>query len=171
MLRNIDQLGRGKSFFTLSFARLLAAWAMGLFLLTGCFSFHKFPPIDLSQPGWRVQQGEALWTPQRGMPELAGELVLADHTDGRSFVQFTKGNLPIVTGQFSATHWRIEFPPRKLSFAARGAPPARFGWLQLPRALRGEKLPNVWSMVKKEGGGWRLENRKTGEALEGILSP
>jgi hypothetical protein len=124
-----------------------------------------------SGPGWRVQEGQALWRPRRGLPELAGEIVVASHADGCCEVQFAKTPLPLVLAQTTKTNWLIQFPPRRMSFAGQRAPPASFAWLYLRSALAGEPLPRQFHFHTKPDGGWRLENTRSGETLEGFLAP
>ena len=148
--------------------------ALGLALLTllvfssGCrTSTQRFA---VSGPGWRVQEGQALWRPRERMPELAGDLVLAGHMDGRSVVQFSKTPWSLVLAQTTRTHWFVEFPTRRLSFAGRRPAPPRFIWLYLPAALAGEALPAHLLFQRKPDGGWRLKNTRTGETVEGFLA-
>ena len=49
-----------------------------------------------SGPGWHVQQGQALWRPERGLPEFGGDLVLACDAEGRALIQFDKTPLSLV---------------------------------------------------------------------------
>jgi len=124
-----------------------------------------------SGPGWRVQQGQALWRPGRRYPELGGELVLASHEDGRCAIEFTKTPLPFVRAQTTRTNWLIAFPPRQMRCAGGGAPPTRFAWLYLHAALAGDSLPAALRFQRKPDGGWRLENTRSGESVEGFLAP
>jgi hypothetical protein len=138
--------------------------------LSGC---RTAPPalFNTSGPGWRVQQGQALWRPGRTMPELGGEIILASHADGRCVVQFDKTPLPLVLGQTSRTNWLVQFPARRMSFSGRGAPPARLAWLYLGAALAHERLPSSFKFQLKPDGGWRLDNVRSGESIEGFLAP
>ena len=113
-----------------------------------------------SGDGWRVEQGQALWRPARRFPELGGELVVASHEDGRCLVQFAKTPLPMVLVQTTRTNWLIEFPPRRM----------RFALLYLPAALAGDSLPASFRFQRKPDGGWRLENTRSGETVEGFLA-
>jgi hypothetical protein len=140
-----------------------------LCFLSSCCTFSKFSIIDTSQPGWKVQQGEAIWKPGKNYSELTGEIVLAWHEDGRSSVRFSKASFPIVAAQCTATNWVIEFSSQKLRFGGMGKPSSRFGWLQLPGALHQKTLPSNWHFEEKVNGGWRLENQNSGEILEGFL--
>ncbi|MGA2656860.1 MAG: hypothetical protein ABSH34_04990 [Verrucomicrobiota bacterium] len=124
-----------------------------------------------SGAGWHVQQGQALWRPRRGFPELGGDLVVARHEDGRCFIQFAKTPMSLVSVQTTPTRWLIQFPPRGWAFTGRRRPPARFAWLYLRAALAGEPLPESLRFEAKPEGGWRLENTRSGETLEGFLAP
>lgn len=122
-------------------------------------------------PNWRVQQGQALWRPKSGLPEFGGDLVLASDDAGRHLIQFDKTPMAIVSAQTTSNRWLIKFPQRNMSFSGHGPGPTRFGWLYLPAALDGKPLPGNFHFERKPDGGWRLENSRTGETLEGYLSP
>ena len=122
-------------------------------------------------PGWRVQQGQALWRPFKGMPELGGDLLVATHEDGRCFVEFAKTAMPMASAQTTPTNWLVRFPIRQIGFMGRRNPPTRFGWLYLHPALSGHSLPKAFTFQRKPDGGWRLENTRSGEMMEGYLSP
>jgi hypothetical protein len=124
-----------------------------------------------SGPGWRVQQGQALWRPGRQYPELGGEVIMATHQDGRCAIQFLKTPIPLVLAQTGPTNWVIQFPPRQMNFAGKNNPPPRFLWLYLHAALAGESLPEFLHFSRKPDGEWKLENIKSGETLEGYLEP
>jgi len=124
-----------------------------------------------SGPGWRVQEGQALWRPRAQMPELGGELVVASHEDGRCLIQFSKTPMALVVAQTTRTNWLIQFPPAQMSFSGRRQPPARFAWLHLSAALSGKPLPAHISFQRKPEGAWRLENTRSGETLAGFLAP
>jgi hypothetical protein len=137
----------------------------------GCQTSMQKSLFTVSGPGWTIQEGQALWRPGRHFPELAGEIVIARHGDGRCSIQFAKTPLPLMLAQTTGAHWLIQFPPRQMSFGGRGAPPRRFSWLYLRAALAGEALPKNLRFQPKPDGGWRLENTRTGETLEGFLTP
>ena len=151
--------------------------ALRLALLTipmfsvGCRTASEAPLFKAAGPGWHVQEGQALLRPGRQFPELGGELVVASHEDGRCIIQFAKTPLPLVLAQTTRTNWRIEFPPRRMSFGGHQPPPARFAWLYLSAALCGDSLPATLRFQRKPDGGWRLENTRSGETVEGFLGP
>lgn len=143
--------------------------AAALALLLGCRtpSEPAFPA-----PGgthWHVQQGQAVWCPGRGRPELAGEVLVASASGNRWFTELTKTPLALVTASRSERRWRIAFPGAARRYAGRGAPPKRFLWLYLGPALAGETLPGEVTFERKPEGRWRLANPRTGESLEGFL--
>jgi hypothetical protein len=163
-----------------------------VFGLCGC----RTAPQNLfaaTGPDWRVQQGQALWRPQRGLPEFGGDLVLASDHAGRHLIQFDKTPIAILSAQTTSNRWLIQFPQRHQGFSGSGLEPThsgwlhrlrqqflyllgrpgptRFGWLYLPAALDGKTLPKNFHFERKPDGGWRLENSRTGETLEGFLSP
>ncbi|HXR03895.1 MAG TPA: hypothetical protein VN836_04225 [Verrucomicrobiae bacterium] len=141
-----------------------------LVLICGCRTTTQ-SLFTASGSGWHVQQGQALWRPERGLPEFGGDLVLASDAEGRALIQFDKTPLSMVFAQTTTNRWLIRFPQRRMGFAGHGPGPTRFAWLYLPAALDGKQLPSALHFVRKPDGGWRLENTRTGETLEGFLSP
>ena len=147
--------------------------ALGLALLAwvSCSTVKNLPPVDVSAPGWGVRSGQAVWQPDRIHAELTGDLILATNANGDFFVQFLKTPLPVVTAQSVNGAWQIEFGANEHHWQGRGQPPARFGWLQLPAALAGGHLPGDWQFTGKTPGSFQLQNRSTGESLEGEFFP
>lgn len=152
-------------------AVLTLALVLAAFLFVSCRSIPPLPPADLSSPGWRVQQGQAVWKPTKRRPELAGDLLFATNTGGDFFVQFSKTPFTLATAQVMNGQWQIEFGSAKYSWRGRGEPSSRFGWLQLPRALAGRSLGRAWQFERSATNLWRLENWRTGESLEGSFFP
>ena len=149
---------------------LWSALLTGLLLFCGCQTSTESLFV-VGGPGWRLQQGQALWRPCQGMPELGGDLVFATHEDGRGFVEFAKTALPMVTAQTTHTNWLVRFPVNQMGFMGRRPLSTRFGWLYLQPALAGQPLPKTFRFQRKADGGWRLENTRSGEMMEGYLSP
>ena len=149
---------------------LRSALLATLVLCGGCLTSTR-TLFTASGPGWHVRTGQALWRPDRQRPEFGGDLVLASHEDGRNLIQFDKAPLSLVCAQTTPTRWLIQFPPRQIGFSGRGQAPTRFAWLYLPAALAGKPLPPPFRFERKPDGGWRLENSRTGETLEGFLDP
>ena len=146
-------------------AAAVAALAFAVWL-TGCRTAPPLPPADLSQPGWQVQRGQAVWQPPQGRPELAGEILIARRTDGTAFIQFTKDPFPLATAQMTADRWQIDFGAGRRSWRGRGRPPKLFLWFQLPRALHGGAPDSPWRFSQTNES-WRIENPRRGEWLEG----
>lgn len=138
-------------------------------LASGCQT-HK-ALFTVAGPGWRVREGQALWRPRKGYPELAGDLVVASHPDGSCAIDFAKTPLSLVSAQITRAHWLIRFPAGQMEFSGRRHPSTRFLFLYLHAALTGEALPGPLRFARKPDGGWRLENTRSGETLEGFLSP
>ena len=129
------------------------------------------PPADFSAPGWRVQQGQAVWKPSSSRPELAGDLLLATNVNGNFFIQFSKMPFPLATAQVSGDQWQIEFGADQYAWHGRGTPPDRFGWFQLPRALLDPTSAAIGNLrgLKPIRGGWKIRTRA--KCLEGEFFP
>jgi len=145
--------------------------ALLLILCAGCRTARPFPPADFSAPGWRVQQGQAVWKPSSSRPELAGDLLLATNVNGNFFIQFSKMPFPLATAQVSGDQWQIEFGADQYAWHGRGTPLNRFGWFQLPHALLDPNLGGSWKFTRIETNSWRLQDSHTGETLEGEFFP
>ena len=143
---------------------------VGLLFLPGCQSPTK-SLFEATGPDWHIQQGQALWRPKTGLPEFGGDLVLASDAAGRHLIQFDKTPMAILSAQVTSNRWLIKFPAQNMSFSGFGPGSTRFGWLYLPAALDGKPLPKIFKFERKPDGGWRLENSRTGETVEGFLSP
>ena len=149
---------------------LWSVWLATLALLCGCQTTTQ-SLFTATGSGWHIQQGQAIWRPERGLPEVGGDLVLVSNADGRSLIQFDKTPLSMVFAQTTTNRWLIRFPQWQMSFSGHGTGPTRFAWLYLPAALTGKPLPAPLRFERKPGGNWRLENTRTGEIMEGYLSP
>ena len=141
----------------------------GLFFTCGCRSPVQ-SLFNAGGPDWRIQQGQALWRPKNGMPEIGGDLVMASDADGRRLIQFDKTPIELVIAQVESNRWLMKFSQQNMVFSGRGPGPTRFGWLYLPAALDGKPLPSDFHFEHKADGGWRLENKHTGEILDGFLT-
>ncbi len=137
----------------------------------GCATTGHLPPVDISKPGWVLQQGQALWQPPGPRAEMAGDLIMATNATGDFFVQFSKSPFTVATAEFTGGAWQIQFGAGKFHWSGHGAPPARFSWLELPKALSGEALGKRWKFAQKSDGNWRLEDSRSGESLEGRFFP
>ena len=144
-----------------------------IMVATGCQTPAPPPPINVSEPGWSVRHGQAVWRPSAEADELAGELMLAHHPDGRSYIQFSKIPLPILAARITPQDWWIQFAAENKTLAHRGSPPAKLTWLHLPEFLANTPCPDRASF-EFEGGAsqtWTLLNRETQERITGYLDP
>jgi hypothetical protein len=139
-----------------------------LFLTNGCRTATPLPPANLSQSGWNIQQGQAVWHTEGGR-EIAGDFLVAIRDQGRSVIQFTKSPFTLVLAQTVDGRWQVEFPPEQKRYSGRGEPPARLIWFNLPRALVNRPLPKDFKW-HEDSQGWRLENAASGEFLQGYFS-
>jgi len=140
-------------------------------LCVSCRTSPPLPPADFSSPGWRLQQGQAVWKPSKDRPELAGDLLLATNARGSYLVQFSKTPFTLATAQVAEGAWQIEFGGGQHRWGGRGAGPSRFAWFQLPGAIGGAEPARPWKFTRRPDNSWRLENRRTGEVLEGVFFP
>jgi hypothetical protein len=143
-------------------------FVVGLVLFAGCATPKT---LFTAGPDWSVRTGQALWCPGRGLPQIAGDLILAGDGHDRHLIQFDKTPISIVSAQVTSNHWLIQFPQAHHRLAGHGTGSTRFVWLYLPAALAGRPLPQPLQFEHKSGANWRLENTNTGESLEGFLSP
>jgi hypothetical protein len=157
-------------FFKASPGRVLQLLLLtGWIFLNGCATTPE-NLFSVSGPGWTVEQGQALWTPRRGGPQIGGDLVLATDANGRALVQFEKMPMSLVMAQVTPDQWAIRFAQGGGFWKGHQPAPTRTIWLYLPEAIAGKPLPKPLHFEQKAGGNWRLENTKTGEILEGFLS-
>jgi hypothetical protein len=146
----------------------MALLALTLLFCVSCRT-QPLPPADLSSPGWRLRQGQAVWRPTQSRPELAGDLLLAVNADGDYLVQFSKTPFTLASAQVKNGSWRIELG--RHSWRGHGQPPSRFAWFQLPHVLAGSPALAPWHFTNSLDQTWRLENARTGEFLEGQFFP
>ncbi len=148
----------------------IALLALGLFL-PGCALVPPLPQANLDEPGWHIRQGQVAWCFQRGAPEIAGELLLATKGPERVFAQLTKDPFPLMTAQRMQRKWEVSVPPRHKRYSGIGRPPKRLILLYLPGILDGHAPPRGWSFTRLPDNHWRLQNSRSGESLEGFVSP
>src|SRR5262245_29634297 len=141
-----------------------------MFAATGCRTLPPLPPANLSEPGWTVRQGQAVWKSGRDKPEIAGELLLATKPKGDEFVQFTKTPFPLAISRQATNHWEVNFPTENKRYSGLGTPPKRLIWFWLADGLAGRLPPDKW-LWRQDQNGWHLENRANGEWLEGYFTP
>jgi hypothetical protein len=143
---------------------------LALVSLCGCYSHkgYSWPPDDLSKPGWRVWNGQAVWKPRKSIPELAGDVMVAVNTNGSAIVQFSK-TLPFATARLDGRRWQIEFPGGNRLYSGHYPLPSHFAWLQLPAVAEGLPVSNPWVETGNLDQ-WQIVNSRAGETLRGYLS-
>lgn len=149
------------------------AAALLCFCIVATFSGCRtapLPKINLSEPGWTVRHGQAVWRAAPGVPDIAGDLLLATHSDGRTLIQFTKPPFPMIVAQATPDAWQIESPTQNKRHTGHGTPPASLIWFQLARALGGSTPAPDWAW-RRSPDHWWLLNMVTGESIEGYISP
>jgi hypothetical protein len=146
---------------------------LSLTMVSGCRTV-PMPPVDLTQPAWTVQQGQAVWVSSglaRGEGGVAGELLIATQPNGSCWVQFSKPPFNLVTAQCTPSRWQVEWQQGRRRAEGRGMPPARWVWFQLALALQGKDVEAPWQFARESDGTWRLSNADTDEGLEGYVAP
>ncbi len=136
-------------------------------LAAGCAA-PRLAPVDLAEPGWTIRESAAVWHPPGNAPELAGELLVASHPDGRRFVQFSKQSFPVVVATVAPAGWSIGSPLRKgPPFGGRGRPTDRVPWFQFRSLPPGTPDSPRWQSVGTPGQPWRLQATRGNEFVEG----
>ncbi len=135
----------------------------------GCSRLISLPEVDLHDPQWTVWEGQALWTPRKGLTALAGDLIVARNPKGDVLVSFSKSPFPIFTAQTSGSLWRIDFIDKGRSYSGIGRPPRKFVWFRLPDLLEGAAPPKHWMAGTRTARELVLINRKTGEKIRVVL--
>jgi len=138
--------------------------------LPACRSVPPQKPWDLSEPDWTVREGQAAWKATPKDPEIAGDLLVAMHPDGRSLVQFTKPPLPFVVAQQDTNSWQIQYFAQNKIYRGHRRPPERIVWLHLPANLVSSQPDSDWVLMRERGGNWQFTNSLNGENLEGFLT-
>jgi hypothetical protein len=138
---------------------------------SGCRNMSPLERANLAESGWTVRRGQAVWRPRQGETELAGNLIVASNVSGVDFIRFSKDPLEIVVARRSPDGWQLDLATFGKSYSGRGRPPKRVLWFQLADAAFGELKRGPWDWSTETPGKWILENRVTGERLEGFFRP
>jgi hypothetical protein len=145
--------------------------SLALVCLCGCYSHHPYPwpSYNLSERGWKVWNGQAVWKPRPTIPELAGDVMVAVNTNGSALVQFSK-TIPFATARLDGRHWQIEFPAGNRLYSGKYPLPSHFAWFQLPALAEGAPPSKHW-IEKGNLDQWEIVNRSGTETLRGYLNP
>jgi hypothetical protein len=146
----------------------LVLFCLGI-CIAGCRTMKPLPAADLKQPGWKVQEGQAIMKRNASEPEIAGEIIVATNPDGRAYVQFSKNPFPLATAQSTPKGWQVEQPTEKKFYSGHGKPPLRLILLYLPRMMAGEPPPRGLS-YEKVNDGYKIVNQKNGSSLEAYFT-
>ncbi len=138
-------------------------------LLAGCVALDPLPEANLSDPGWKIWTGQAVWQPRAGNSPLVGDMIVARHADGEIFVSFSKPPLPLLTARANGSSWWIDVVERGHSYSGRGKPPGRFIWFRMPDVLEGSTDIAGWEIEAVAAGEKILTNSRTGERVRMII--
>lgn len=145
---------------------------VALVILAGCRTPDPLPAADVSQPGWRVEHGQALWKPAARKREIAGDLLLATGPGRECLVQFAKTPFPLVTARQTKDAWQIEFGAGARRVGGLGEAPARWVWFDLARMRRGAAARGFGPLADAGNSAHcGLTNATTGERLEVWFTP
>lgn len=146
---------------------------LGLACLLALSACQSVPPMPAPDPaGWRIRQGQAVWTPRTGAADLAGDLSVATKSPGTYLLEFSKPAMPLVRIERSPAGWQVHAPGGR-HYSGRRTPPDR-SWFRLAALLAGETPPAPWRAevhTDSTGSTWILEHPRTGERIEGFLGP
>lgn len=121
---------------------------------------------------WRVRQGQAVWRPNARGPEVAGDVTVAVGAAREFLIEFAKPAFPLVRVVRQGERWEIAAPGRGRRSGSGAVPSPVAGWMRLGELLTGVPLPAPWKgEVGADGAEWSVENPRTGERIEGFLSP
>jgi hypothetical protein len=139
---------------------------------SGCLA-PKLVPISLKDEGWTSREFPAVWQQSSRAPEIAGDVLVAFHTDGTRYIQFSKGGLPILSARASKDGWMLSSSLRKGTFGGHSSPPNSIVWFQVPTVSHPgpSAIKPPWVLETAENGGWILRHLRSGERLEGLGEP
>jgi len=127
--------------------------------------------MDLTEPGWAIRQGQAVWVAARHEVGVAGELLVGTHPDGSCWVQFAKPPFNLYTAQRAGNRWHIESEQGRRRRSGRGVPPSHLIWFQIARCLDGKSPDPGWEFSAGTNREWVLTQVETGQELKGYLLP
>lgn len=135
-------------------------------LLCGCRT-PKIPVIDLSEPDWQERTGQAIWK-MPDAPLLSVDIHFAQSESGTSWLQLSKGGLPMATVTLNKPHWKLDGSMFGRVAQGRGTPPRQAGPAQLALLLAGRPVHRDWK-VEHKADHLLLAREKSGERWEVFL--
>lgn len=166
-VRAVPKYGIG---FARIIVRLFACVLLWLIGVVGCRTIPPSPTIDLREPGWTTQLGEATWKRDEAAEILAVEILLARRGTNLTFLQVSKGGLPLFEVTLANGLWNIRSSDGQKSYGGQGNPPVQAGPGQLAQVLAGLPLTRGWEGVLA-GESIRLSCPRTGEEWEVFMTP
>ncbi len=145
----------------------LFSLAVAVLLLAGCATPSVLPSLDVSGPGWKTWEGQAVWENRFDKNPLIGEFVTGvSQSEGVRFAELSKGGIPIVRARRTAEKWEIQFVPMNLAQKGKGTNVSKkWIFLHLPDIMAGANPPEGWS-VERAKDRVILTNPKLKERLE-----
>jgi len=142
---------------------------VGICLTLMACAQQPMPTINLQTEGWQLWFGQALWQPPKDRPRVAGDILLALHSNGDRFIELTKTPVVIFSAQTHGQQWSLSTIDRDRAVRGRGQPTERFVWFYLPQYLADKSaLPSGWE-VSDQGDMVDFSNPKTGETIRLVL--
>ncbi len=139
-------------------------------LLCGCTQAPVMPEVDLNEAQWRVWTGQALWEPGRARPGVVGEVLLALHDSGDTYINLAKPPLEIFSAQTHDRAWSVHLIENDKTHRGRGKPPRQFIWFYLPSVLAGRtELDLPWQVDQLDDRIWTFTNTTGTEEIRLVL--
>ena len=151
----------------------LPAWigllAIGL-LSAGCATLTPVKPVDLTQPGWSVWTGQAVWLPPDQPEAIAGDLLVASDQDGKRLIILTKPPITIFTAQTDQDTWQLNLTGQPRERRGRLPAPRQFAWFAIPDLLQDGLSPPGWAVDQPQPHIYILQH-PGGERIQLVLDP
>lgn len=145
-------------------------WVTPPLLVCGCAHAPVMSEVDLSTAQWRVWSGQALWEPGREQPSVVGEVLLALHETGDTYINLAKPPLEIFAAQTHGRTWSVHLIENDKTHRGRGKPPKQFIWFYLPSVLAGQAaLDSHWQVDKLDDRIWTFANSAGKEKIRLVL--
>lgn len=140
-------------------------------LSAGCRTPQIPTPLNLEDPGWNVQRGQAIWHQRDVGSDLVVEVIFAKQDEGPFFLQVNKETLILSVVHGNLQDWEINMPMERRQLKGSGPLPAHHLWGQLASVLAGRGAAGDWTWNEMEGGGMVLDQGASGDRVEVFLEP